>query len=40
LNFIPFSKFNLFESPLKDKDLLKRVILFSDSPLEDPIYQG
>ena len=27
--------FRLFETPLKDKDQLKRVVLFSDNPTEE-----
>jgi len=35
LNHTPLSEFELFEAPLKDKDQLKRVILFSDVPTDE-----
>jgi len=34
LNHTPLSKFEIYEAPLRDKDQLKRVILFSDVPTE------
>jgi hypothetical protein len=39
LNYLQISNYNLFETPLRDKDQLKRVILFSDNPLEEQIYK-
>ena len=40
LNPLPISHFNLFETPLSDKDHVKRVILFSDSPIDDQTYNN
>ena len=40
LNPLPISHFNLFETPLSDKDQVKRVILFSDSPIDDQTYNN
>jgi hypothetical protein len=40
LNHINVAQFNLFETPLKDKDYTKRVVLFSDNPLEEQIYKS
>ena len=36
LNHTPLSKVELYEAPLEDKDQLKRVVLFSDTPTDDP----
>ena len=35
LNQLNTSRFNLFETPLNDKDHVKRVVLFSDNPLDE-----
>ena len=35
LNHTQLSNFSLFEAPLVDKEDLKRVVLFSDNPLEE-----
>eukprot|EP00347_Sterkiella_histriomuscorum_P015009 403358661 len=40
LNYLPVAKPNLFETPLMDKNQLKRVILFSESPVEDLLYEN
>ena len=40
LNFLPVSHYHLFETPLKDKDQLKRVVLFSDNPSDEQIYSA
>jgi hypothetical protein len=34
LNHIEVSKFYLYEAPLYEKDDMKRVVLFSDNPLD------
>lgn len=38
LNHTLVTKSHLFDTPLKDKEELKRVILFSDNPLEEQVY--
>lgn len=40
LNYIEINKPALFETPLLDKDQIKRIVLFSDTPLEEPIYKS
>ena len=35
LNHTPLSNVELYDAPLNDKDQLKRVVLFSDTPNED-----
>ena len=35
LNHTPLSNIELYDAPLNDKDQLKRVVLFSDTPNED-----
>lgn len=38
LNNQNISKFTLYDTPLQDKENSKRIVLFSDNPLEEEIY--
>lgn len=38
LNHIRVAEHQLFESPVEDKSSVKRVVLFSDNPLEDQAF--